>query len=141
MISQSSDGELIARIASLSGWHAARGSSSRGGLKALDEMKLLLDKNHLAAHILDGPKRADWCPKKGVIHLVNGCDAALIPAFAKVENAWFCKSWDRFMVPKPFSRVEIHFGEAIRFEPLDSPEKIEEARVSVQQAMKPYLYE
>jgi lysophospholipid acyltransferase (LPLAT)-like uncharacterized protein len=139
MISQSRDGEIIANIARQSGWHAVRGSSSRDGGIALKEMTVRLKQYGLAAHILDGPRGPAGQVKPGIITLAHAANAVVVPVFVKPEKAWYFNSWDRFMLPKPFSRVTITFGEKIKLPPLQIEADFESQRLLIQKIMQPYL--
>jgi lysophospholipid acyltransferase (LPLAT)-like uncharacterized protein len=139
MISQSSDGEIIAGVANLSGWHTVRGSSSRNGTPALREMIQRLKNTGLAAHILDGPRGPAGIVKRGAIYLAIGADAAIVPLTAVAENAWYFKSWDRFMLPKPFSKVTIRYGDLIPLTKSDTDDEIEGLRIRLQDILLPSL--
>lgn len=139
MISQSSDGEIIAGVANLSGWHTVRGSSSRNGTPALREMIQRLKNTGLAAHILDGPRGPAGIVKRGAIYLAIGADAAIVPLTAVAENAWYFKSWDRFMLPKPFSKVTIRYGDLIPLPKSDTDDEIERLRIHLQDVLLPSL--
>lgn len=139
MISQSSDGEIIAGVANLSGWHTVRGSSSRNGTPALREMIQRLKNTGLAAHILDGPRGPAGIVKRGAIYLAIGADAAIVPLIAVAENAWYFKSWDRFMLPKPFSKVTIRYGDLIPLPKSDTDDEVEGLRIHLQDVLLPSL--
>jgi lysophospholipid acyltransferase (LPLAT)-like uncharacterized protein len=139
MISKSLDGEIIAGIARRSGWQAVRGSSSRDGGNALKEMTVKLRQHGLAAHILDGPRGPAGIVKPGVISLGYAADAVLVPVFITAQKAWHFKSWDKFMVPKPFSRVSLNFGEMITLPPLQAETDFEKQRLLLESIMRPYL--
>jgi len=139
MISQSSDGEIIAGVAEKSGWHAVRGSSSRGGKEALRKMIERLSKTRLAGHIVDGPKGPAGNVKAGVIQLAQAADAAIIPFYVSADRAWYFNSWDSFFLPKPFARVVISFGEMLKFSPAESPVAFENQRLCLERIMRPEL--
>jgi lysophospholipid acyltransferase (LPLAT)-like uncharacterized protein len=124
MISKSQDGEIIARIAEKQGWHAVRGSSSRDGGKALKEMVERLRQSRLAGHIVDGPKGPAGIVKAGVISLAHATEAAVVPFYTTADRAWYFQSWDRFMLPKPFARVTIRFGQMMHSEKIMRPRLI-----------------
>jgi lysophospholipid acyltransferase (LPLAT)-like uncharacterized protein len=117
MISQSKDGNLIAGVAQRTGWHTLRGSSSRGGKEAAWAMIDHLKTYGLGAHVLDGPRGPIGKVKAGAIKMAREADAIVIPFYTHAENAWFFNSWDRFMLPKPFSKVTLTFGDEIHFSP------------------------
>ena len=135
MISRSQDGEMIAGVAARSGWLPIRGSSSRGGSQAL---KILVDKlkeTGLAAHIVDGPRGPAGELKRGAIHLAQSSGAAIVPMYVSADKAWYFNSWDRFLLPKPFSRVTLRFGDMIQLVPTDNQEELEKQRQSIEEIM------
>jgi lysophospholipid acyltransferase (LPLAT)-like uncharacterized protein len=139
MISQSRDGELVAGVANRSGWHTVRGSSTRGGRDAAKKMILRLKETRLGAHILDGPKGPIGEVKPGVILLALATDAVVVPIYVAAQKAWFFNSWDRFFIPKPFSRVEIKFGDMIQFERIKEEGIFEKQRKQLEDIMRPGL--
>lgn len=139
MISQSSDGEIIAGVAEKSGWHAVRGSSSRGGKEALRKMIDRLRKTRLAAHIVDGPKGPAGNVKAGVIQLAKAADAVIIPFYVSADRAWYFNSWDSFFLPKPFARVVISFGGMFKLPHAESPAVFENHRLSLERIMQTEL--
>jgi hypothetical protein len=138
MISRSADGELIANVAARSGWQPVRGSSSRGGAKALSAMIDHLQQNRLAAHILDGPRGPAGVVKMGAVKLAMTARARIVPVYAETSAMWMFNSWDRFFIPRPFSRVTIRFGEML---PLMAPTTdrtvLEKERRRLEQIMRP----
>jgi lysophospholipid acyltransferase (LPLAT)-like uncharacterized protein len=108
LISRSFDGELIARTVELLGFRAIRGSSSRGGPTALRQMAQAHTQGARCAFTADGPKGPSQIAKPGPIHLATLVHAAQLGAFYVLpERAWVLRSWDRFLIPKPFSRVAV----------------------------------
>lgn len=139
MISKSLDGEIVAGIASRSGWYPVRGSSSRDGSAALKEMTARLQQFGLAAHILDGPRGPAGIVKPGIISLAHATNAVIVPAYITAEKMWLFNSWDRFMIPKPFSKVSINYGERIELPPLITDTDFENQRLMLEKIMRPYL--
>ncbi|MFW6011660.1 MAG: lysophospholipid acyltransferase family protein [Desulfosalsimonas sp.] len=113
MISRSRDGEIVAGIAELTGWYVVRASSSKGGRQGLHRMIENLQATGIAAHILDGPRGPAGIVKNGAIAMAQGAGAVIVPVLVSAENAWYLRSWDRFQLPMPFSRVTIRYGEMI----------------------------
>ena len=111
MISQNRDGEFIARIVQRAGFLPVRGSSSRGGMKALREMVRAVREHRVAIHIVDGPTGPPRIVKPGSISLAQLTESFLCSVFVVCEKYWIFNSWDRFMIPKPFSKVLIHFDD------------------------------
>jgi lysophospholipid acyltransferase (LPLAT)-like uncharacterized protein len=113
MISQSRDGELISKIVNVLGWHPVRGSSSKGGGQALRDIKKLVRRSYKIAHIVDGPRGPLGVVKPGLLVIAQASGMPIVPAITSAEKKWVFNSWDRFMVPKPFSRVIIRFSDEI----------------------------
>ena len=115
MISQHRDGEMVARLVQKLGYDTVRGSSTRGGTGAA---KLMIDKmkaGQVAAMICDGPKGPIYKMKIGTPYIAITAGAEVIPATFAGQSCWIFNSWDRFTVPKPFSRVFLLWGEPIPF--------------------------
>jgi lysophospholipid acyltransferase (LPLAT)-like uncharacterized protein len=121
MISMSRDGDRIAPVVNFLGLRPVRGSSSRGGKEALAAMVQDLASNQAALHVVDGPRGPKGVLKAGLIRLAQLSRAAIIPVYISVDRAWITRSWDRFLIPKPFSQVLVRFGE-----PIDVPEQMDE---------------
>ncbi|MDD5171352.1 MAG: lysophospholipid acyltransferase family protein [Syntrophales bacterium] len=136
MISQSKDGDIIARIAKNQGWHAVRGSSSRDGAKAMKEVMDRINVSGLAGHIVDGPRGPAGTVKAGVISMARTTNAVVVPFYTKADRAWYFNSWDRFMMPKPFAKVTLHFGEMMTFEATDDDHVFESQRVKLENVMR-----
>ncbi len=106
LISASFDGELIARTVALLGFYPVRGSSSRGGASGLRNMAEAYNKGHRCAFTADGPRGPNMVAKPGTVQLAELTGATWIGAYyALPDRAWELNSWDRFMIPKPFSTV------------------------------------
>jgi len=110
MTSENFDGEWIARIITRFGFGAARGSSSRGGVKALVQMKRLMQQGHPTAFTLDGPRGPAECAQPGALWLARATGNPLLPFHAEAASAWHANSWDRTQVPKPFARIGLAVG-------------------------------
>jgi len=139
MISRHSDGTLVAGIAIRTGWDIVRGSSLSGGAQALDSMVAKLKERRIAAHVVDGPRGPAGRIKAGLIRLAQLGNAAIAPFYIAADRAWYFNSWDRFMVPKPFSRVTLWYGDPIELSPITSPEDFERERLRIENIMLPGL--
>jgi len=139
MISQSQDGDIIAGIAMQSGWHTVRGSSSRNGGRALREMVWQLKRFGLAAHIVDGPRGPAGIVKAGAVTLARSAGAVVVPFTISSDRAWYFHSWDRFMLPNPFAKVRLRFGDMLDLNTRESEEDVEVQRVRLQEIMLPGL--
>ena len=136
MISRSADGELIAGVAERTGWNPVRGSSSSGGMQALDEMIERVRLTGLGAHIVDGPKGPAGRVKPGLIRLAQAAEAAIVPFYVTADRCWFVNSWDRFMIPKPGARVSLRFADPIHLESTSDAELLERQRQSIEAVMR-----
>jgi len=106
LISPSFDGELIARTVGYLGFYPVRGSSSRGGAAGLRNMAEAYKAGHRTAITADGPRGPNMVAKPGVVQLAELVGATWIGVYyALPDRAWQLKSWDRFLIPKPFSTV------------------------------------
>ncbi len=139
MISKSKDGELISSVANRTGWYTPRGSSSRGGKDALKAMIDHIQMYKFGAHVLDGPRGPIGRVKAGVIKMALETGAVVVPFYADADAAWFFNSWDRFMLPKPFTRVRIRYADPIRLE-LDDNTDFEGLRNRLEEEMRPGLH-
>jgi len=110
VISGSRDGARAAAIARAWGHAVIHGSSSHGGALALRGCIRELQRDRSIVITPDGPRGPREIAKKGVAQIALIAGVAVIPISVLPEHAWQLKSWDRFMIPKPFSRVAIHIG-------------------------------
>jgi len=135
MISQSRDGDFIAAVVERMNWLPVRGSSTRGGRAVLREMSETLVKQTVGAHIVDGPTGPPRVIKTGLLSIARNAGADVCPAYVVYGRCWIFNSWDRFMVPKPFSRVLIRFGELFSVPPDLDSESFENLRLSIEETM------
>jgi lysophospholipid acyltransferase (LPLAT)-like uncharacterized protein len=136
MISRSKDGELIAGVAARTGWDVVRGSSSRGGREALGEMVSKLRLSKVAAHIADGPRGPAGIVKAGLVRLSQLAEADIVPFYITADRAWYFRSWDRFMLPLPFARVTIRFGDLLPVPETRTHEEFEQLRLKIEDVMQ-----
>lgn len=113
MISDSKDGELVARITNYFGFLTPRGSSTRGGARGLIELKKEIENGHSAAFAVDGPQGPRYKVKEGIIFLASRLGYPIIPLTTSAAPALSVNSWDRFMVPLPFSRGAVLTGNPV----------------------------
>lgn len=113
LISRHGDGELIARTAQKFGFRTARGSSTRGGAAGLKAMVAAAAEGHDLAMVTDGPRGPAGCVHPGSVALASLTGIAVIPSGIAYANAWRLRSWDRFAIPKPFSRIAICFADSV----------------------------
>ncbi|WP_157471362.1 lysophospholipid acyltransferase family protein [Halodesulfovibrio spirochaetisodalis] len=113
VVSQSSDGEILAQVLEKLGLLTSRGSSSRGGVKALLRVARTMKKSHyLGCITVDGPRGPRHVAKEGAVFLAHRSNAKMVPIRIGMSNSYvFQKAWDKFQVPLPFSKIKIVFGE------------------------------
>lgn len=108
MTSQNFDGEYIARFITMHGYGTARGSSSRGGMRALAEMARCLRQGSDVGFTIDGPRGPRYQAKMGPLLLARKTGDAIFCFHVSYEKKWILRnSWDHFEIPKPFSRALI----------------------------------
>jgi len=110
IVSRSFDGELITRILELFGFHTTRGSSSRGAREGLLGLKQVIASGHPAIFTADGPRGPIYRTKMGPIKLAHITGARIGAFHLEPERAWTMRSWDRFLVPKPFTRIVVSWA-------------------------------
>lgn len=127
VISESKDGELVAVTCEKFGHRPARGSSTRGGKKALIEIVKNMKKGFPGALSVDGPKGPPHVVKAGVIEIARLCHSAIVPLSPYAQSAWVTKkSWDQFRIPKPFTKIVVVIGEPIMIDEHASREQFED---------------
>ena len=124
LVSRSRDGELIARVCRSFGIDPVRGSSSRGGIEAVLELKTILEAGDRVVFTLDGPLGPLRQVQSVVLFLAEKTGRPIVPLAYGTKRRWTFKgSWDEFDVPKPFNRIAVIYGEPIYVKPGDSMEK------------------
>ena len=139
VVSQSKDGEFLARTLGALGVASARGSSSRGGVKALiGACRLMRKESRDAVVTVDGPRGPRRQAKEGLIFLARQAPALITPVRAFISSKKvFDKSWDKFQVPLPGAKIIVAFGEPYEIEPGElTPERLERERLRLQVAME-----
>ena len=111
MASKSQDGNIITRWLENNGYLVTRGSTSRGGSEALRRMVRHVRSGHNVALTVDGPKGPARVVQSGVVRLARMTDAWILPISFSSSLPLFLRSWDRYLLPKPFSRNVVAYGE------------------------------
>lgn len=128
MTSENFDGEWIARIIRRFGYGTARGSTSRGAVRALVQMRRAMAAGCATAFTLDGPRGPARVAQPGAIWLARATGSPIVPFHIEARPAWTARSWDRAQVPLPFARVALCIGAPL-FVPADADDAgIEAAR-------------
>ncbi len=110
VVSPSNDGTLIAIILKKSGFGVVRGSSHRNPVRALVEAVKQMKQGKTIAFTVDGPKGPVHQVKPGAVYLAKKMQVPMIPVSVGFSRYWQLRSWDRYLIPKPFSRAAIVFG-------------------------------
>ncbi len=129
MISDHFDGEFIAKIAHYFGFSVIRGSSTRGAIKALKKSFKLIDDGGGIAITPDGPRGPFHSIADGIVIMAQRKDIPIVVYRYKATSFWRLNSWDKFIIPKPFSRLDFYVSEPIYVNGLsmfDAKEKIKE---------------
>jgi lysophospholipid acyltransferase (LPLAT)-like uncharacterized protein len=135
LISQSKDGDYGEALVKRLNGACIRGSSSRGGLKALHDLSNLLAKDYNLALTPDGPRGPAFHAQVGILKLAQYSQATIIPTSYNASRKVTLKSWDRFIIPLPFCRVHLAFGDPMTI-PLESNKKeIEVFRQSLEDVL------
>jgi lysophospholipid acyltransferase (LPLAT)-like uncharacterized protein len=134
LISQHADGEMIAQVCKHMGWGAIRGSSTRGGIKALREMIRASQSNHFAV-MPDGPRGPRRHVELGLIYLAARTGLPIVLLGIGHDRPWRLRTWDRFVVPRPFTQAI-----CIALDPIHIPQdatkaQLEESRSQVEKAL------
>lgn len=136
LISRSFDGELITRTLGLLGFRAVRGSSSRSGHEGLLGLKEVIDGGKPAIFTADGPRGPIFQTKMGPVKLAQATGAPIGAFHLQPQHAWTMQSWDRFIVPKPFTRIVVSWARWTRV-PADLPsEQFEPKREELNAAIE-----
>ena len=114
LVSEHKDGELIARFAESIGYGTIRGSSSRGAAGALLGLVRALEEGKEVGITPDGPRGPACSYAPGAAVAASKAGALVLPLAAHADRAWRLKSWDRFMIPRPFARVTLAYGAPVR---------------------------
>jgi len=136
LISRSFDGELITRILNLFGFHAARGSSSRGAREGLLGLARVIESGAPAIFTADGPRGPIYQTKMGPIKLAQMTGAPIGAFHLQPEHAWTIGSWDRFLVPMPFTRICVSWAQWTRAPADLTPDHFEQKREELNAAIE-----
>lgn len=120
------DGELMSRVLVRLGFISARGSSTRGAEGGLREMLRYARRGHSLAMTPDGPRGPAERVKPGTVYLASRTGLPVVPVGGAATRAWRLRSWDRFTVPRPFSRVVVAYGD-----PILVPAAIEDSEMEI----------
>ncbi len=136
LISRSFDGELVTRVLRLCGFRAVRGSSSRSAHEGLMGLKQVLEDGGPAIFTADGPRGPIYRTKMGPIKLAQLTGAPIGVFHLEPQRAWTVRSWDRFLIPKPFTRIVVSWARRTSV-PVDlTPQQFEPKREELTAAIE-----
>jgi lysophospholipid acyltransferase (LPLAT)-like uncharacterized protein len=135
MSSDSYDGQYMGRIIHKFGFLAVKGSSSRNAVRALLGLRRALEEGWTVAFTLDGPRGPRHKVKPGPVALARASGLALTMFHAAVDRAWVLNTWDRLMIPVPFSRVLVRVGKLISVPEDAADEDLERYTAELQAAL------
>ncbi len=136
IISHSRDGEMQNRIFQRFGFKTVRGSTGRGGVKALAECIRVLKQGETMTFPPDGPRGPSGIVQPGIVMMAKKSGAELVPVGVSANRRWLFGSWDRYMIPKPFSRVLMIFGDPIYISAKADEDEFERVRLELQHQMR-----
>jgi lysophospholipid acyltransferase (LPLAT)-like uncharacterized protein len=130
--SENFDGEWIARIIERFGYGTARGSTTRGGRKAMLRLVREMSRGKAAGFTVDGPRGPARVVQPGAVWLASATGNPVLPFHLEASSHWTARSWDRTQVPKPFSTVALVVGEPLEVPRTSTAEGLEAARQQVE---------
>jgi lysophospholipid acyltransferase (LPLAT)-like uncharacterized protein len=135
LISASRDGDLLADAIKRFDFDVVRGSSSRLGASALLQLTDVLASGRDVVITPDGPRGPAYELGPGIIFLAQKSGAPVVPVNMEYSSCWRLKSWDRFILPRPFSKVRVIIGQSHHVRSTSTPDEFETERLRLQGAM------
>jgi lysophospholipid acyltransferase (LPLAT)-like uncharacterized protein len=131
MISEHSDGEIVARVAHRLGYRTVRGSTSRGAARALLSACREIENGNCLAVTPDGPRGPARSVAPGAAIIAQRTNAPIVPVSATASSAWRLNSWDRFMIPRPFATITVGYGDPVHVSAASLRDAADETRLVV----------
>jgi lysophospholipid acyltransferase (LPLAT)-like uncharacterized protein len=141
LISQHRDGEYIARVVERWGYHTVRGSSTRGGSGALRGLLRQLGRGRSVVLTPDGPRGPRQRMKPGALLVAQMSGAPIVPVATGADRAWWIEGWDRFQIPKPFSRIRIAYGTPLLLPERRDPQDLEEPAAELEARLDALMHD
>ena len=136
LASLSKDGDLVTFVMDRLGFQTIRGSSSRRGEEARDELVEITSKGWFTAITVDGPRGPRRRVKGGIVDVARRSHVAVLPLVAAADREWvLTRSWDQFKIPKPFARIAVQYGEPIIIPETTQGLAFGEAKKSIRDAL------
>ena len=141
LTSASKDGAIVAAAMASFGLGSVRGSSSRRGAAALVTLRKEMRAGQHVCITPDGPRGPRYVVQSGIVKLASVTGSPIIPFLVDYESYWtLSKTWDKFQIPKPLSKVRVTFGKEIEVPPDLGPEELEMERKKMEQVMRGSLH-
>lgn len=135
LISPSEDGDLLARLARLMGYSVIRGSTYKKAVSAARSLIKVLRRNQRIIIIADGSRGPRCVAQPGSVQLAGITGAPIFPMTFGAKNKVVLNSWDKFIIPLPFTRCTLNFSSPISLPPKSSEQIIEEKRLELENAL------
>lgn len=135
LISASQDGAWLAELVHRFGFEVIRGSSSRRGASAIMQLAEVLRSGRDVVMTPDGPRGPAYQIGDGLVFLAQKTGARVVPLNMEFSSCWRLRSWDRFILPRPFSRVRVILGEAHEVELTNNERDFERERQRIEAQM------
>jgi lysophospholipid acyltransferase (LPLAT)-like uncharacterized protein len=136
LTSASRDGMWLGELAARLGMGSVRGSSSRRGAAALRELLGCVAAGHDIAITPDGPRGPQYELDPGLVYLAQKAGIPVVPCHARFHGAWRLKTWDRFVIPAPFSRLEVTLGAPLRVPATAGADDFESERRKIESVLR-----
>ncbi len=136
LVSRSEDGEIIARVLKSQGFDPVRGSTNRGGLRALAVLIKRVRRGQTAVITPDGPRGPRYRVQPGVITLAKKTGVPILPMTYSAEQRHVFASWDRFLLPRPFTRCRVVYGKPVYVPENPDPETEEDSRIQLESELR-----
>ncbi len=135
LVSQSDDGEIIARVLERQGFRTIRGSTTKGGRKALSAMIKKIKKGNFGAIIPDGPQGPRFKVQKGIMILAKNTGAPILPMTYSAKRVIIFNSWDRFILPLPFNVCRVILGDPVIVPNDADKDTVEKLRLKLEKSL------
>lgn len=135
LVSEHRDGEIVTRTLESAGFGTVRGSTTRGGVRALAKLVKLAKEGVRIAFTADGPKGPRWSLQPGAVFVAAKTGIPVVPITGSAGSAKYFNSWDRLQLPMPFSRAMLNCGEPYEVGPDTDPETIEMHRREIERRL------
>lgn len=138
MISEHFDGEIIAKVISYFHFESIRGSSKKGAVKVLKEAFKKVNEGYDIAITPDGPRGPRYSIADGIVAIAQKKDMKIVACNFYADKFWRLKSWDGFLIPKPFSKICLYAQEPFSIEGLekeDAKERIKSALMAKEESL------